>query len=172
MHYHKSSNHVVVKKHSWHYILFRESLEVVDAWRGSKGKYVEKYAYGTTLSHYLRVMLFYMPLAVLSNVALYIWISLSLFIIPLLAGGPAKYALFLVILILLGFILFCIEYFIRIWAKSENSIFGLILMNWFGVYERPKRTDIGTIGLFKRWVTLRFTGVNPNVTFTEGQANE
>lgn len=162
----------MVKKHYWHYKLFKWSLAVVDTWAGSKGKYVKKYAYGTTLSHYLRVMLLYMPLAVLSNLALDLWIFASLFVVPILAGGPMKYAAFLVILVLLGVILFCLGLFVKAWAASDNSILDLLLMNILDVRPNVKRREIGGFALFKRWLTSKFTGINPNVTFTEGVSNE
>lgn len=172
MYYQKSSRHVVVKKHSWHYRLFKWSLGVIDAWSNSRGKYVEKYTYGTTLTHYLRVLLLYMPLAILSNLLLYIWILLSLFIVPIQVGGVLNYLAFLGVFFLLSLILFALGYFISVWAKSENSILDLFLINLLDIRVGPRKRELGLIGLFKRWLTFKFTGINPNVTFTEGSSNE
>ena len=152
---HLSSPHLLIHKQVWHYRLFCWSLGIVDAWRGGHDRYEENFEFGTSLFHYLRVILVYAPLAILSNIALVVWIIFSLFVIPVEVGGVWQYLGFWLLLILLGTITTFAWWLLMGWASSRTP-------HRKGMRHSPRLTDMA-----KRYIRSRRDKVRPLITFVE-----
>ena len=152
---HISSPHRLIHKRVWHYRLFRWSLGIVDAWRGSNGRYKADFEFGTSLFHYLRVILIYAPLALLSNIALVIWIVFSLFVIPVDVGGVWQYLGFWLLLLVLSAATVFLWWGVLRWASSKTR-------HRKGMRHAPRLID-----MVKRYIRSRRDKVRPLITFVE-----
>ena len=167
---HISSPHLVIHKRVWHYQLFCWSLGIVDAWRGGNGCYEERFEYGTSLFHYLRVILLYAPLAILSNIALGVWVAFSLFIMPVEVGGIWQYLAFWLLLFLLGAFLFLLRGLLFWWATLRAPLWRHVAWKVLPIKYRAtkeKRYAPGLMAMVKRYIRSRRDKVRPLITFVE-----
>ena len=146
------SPHVVINKWVWHYRLFWWSLGVVDAWRGGRGEYAERYEYGTTLPHYLGTLLLWMPLAIVSSGACYVGMFLLLVFYPIEIKSLLEYLGFLAVLCgtFAGFQ--TIRSVVVKMAEEPNSSYY-------------KRHFPGAFVLARKYLAAKIEGVKPLVTF-------
>ncbi len=152
---HLSSPHLLIHKQVWHYRLFCWSLGIVDAWRGGHDRYEENFEFGTSLFHYLRVILVYAPMAILSNVALVIWIVFSLFVIPVEVGGVWQVLGFWMLLTMLSAITVLLWCGVLHWASLRTP-------HRKGMRHSPRLIDMA-----KRYIRSRRDRVRPLITFVE-----
>jgi len=170
---HISSPHLVIHKRIWHYHLFCWSLGIVDAWRGSNGYYEERFEYGTSLFHYLRVILVYAPLVILSNIALGVWVVFSLFVIPVEVGGIWQYLAFWGLLFLLGAFLFLLRGLLLWWATLKAPLWNQLAWNFLPFNKirlkkfKEKKYAPGLMAMVKRYIRSRRDKIRPLITFVE-----
>ena len=143
---------MVIHKRAWHYRLFWWSLSVVFIWRGSRGECAKRYEYGTTLFHYLKVILLWMPLAVVSSVACYVGMFLLLVFYPIELKSLPEYLGFLAVL--------CVTF----------AGFQTLRMVVVKVAEEPdgsyyKRHFPGALVLARKYLAAKIEGAIPLITF-------
>ena len=149
------SPHVVIHKRTWHYRLFWWSLSAIDTWRGGRGEYVKQYEYGTTLFHYLRIILFWMPIAVGTSLACYVGLFLFLVLYPIEIKSAVEYLGFLAILCGV-FGAFQMLRFLIV-KMAENSV-----VPGFRVW---KRHFPGAFVLASKYISAKVEGSRPLITF-------
>lgn len=166
-----NSPHLLIHRGVWHCRLFRWSLAALDTWKGGNGKYEADFEYGTSLFHYLRVVCFYMPLVILSNFLLTVWVFFSLFVIPIEVGGIFQYLAFWLLLVLLGLFLVGFRILLIGWAGSDQPFWRFsvwLVTGW--AYSKPKRTPRfapGFIVMVKKYIVSKRQRISPNITFVE-----
>jgi len=165
-----NSPHLLIHRGVWHCRLFLWSLGVLDAWKGGNGRYEDNFEFGTSLFHYLRVICLYMPLALLSNILLVVWVFFSLFVIPVEAGGIFQYLAFWLLLVLLGFFLVCLRGFLIGWSESDQPLWWHVVNIIRSPRPRPNRTPRFAPGLslmVKKYFVSKRKRISPMITFVE-----
>ncbi len=144
------SPHAVIDKRKWHYRLFWWSLGVIDTWKGGRGEYLKQYEYGTTLFHYLQVLLFWMPLAVGSSIACYYGMFLLLVLYPIELKSMPEYLGFLAALC--G--TFMVFQMLRLFVVKASE----------GARDK-KRHFPGALVLIRKYISAKVEGSMPLITF-------
>jgi hypothetical protein len=132
--------------------LFWWSLGIIDAWRGGRGDYARQYEYGTDFFHYLRVILIWMPLAVVSSIATYLALFFFLFFFPLEIKGLLEYLGFLAAICLCFGVYQISRTVIVRMAREPNYIY------W-------KRHLPGALVLVRKYIAAKIEGTRPIITF-------
>ena len=146
------SPHLVIDKRSRLFRLFWWSLGVIDAWRGEKTDYDRQYEYGCGLFHAAGVVLFWMPLAVISSFATYLALFLFLFFLPIEIKGFEEYLYFLVALCG-GFALYqLLRFWVVRWSREPNRIY------W-------QRHFPNVFVLARKFISAKVEETNPLITF-------
>jgi len=144
------SPHVVIHKRTWHYRLFWWSLGIIDTWKGGREEYVKQYEYGTTLFHYLRIILFWMPLAVGSSIACYYGMFLLLVLYPIELKSLLEYLGFLAVLCGAFAAFQVVRVFVVVAADGARA---------------KKRYFPGGLLLVRKYISAKVEGSLPLITF-------
>ncbi len=144
------SPHVVIHKRTWHYRLFWWSLGAIDTWKGGRGEYLKQYEYGTTLFHYLRIILFWMPLAVGSSLVCYYGMFLLLVLYPIEIKGMPEYLGFLAVLCGAFMVFQTLRMLAVKMAEGANA---------------KKRYFPGGLVLVRKYISAKVEGSLPLITF-------
>ncbi len=165
-----NSPHLMIHRGVWHYRLFQWSLGILDNWKGGNGNYEANFEYGTSLFHYLRVICLYMPLALLSNVLLVVWVFFSLFVIPIEVGGVFQYLAFWVLLMVLSLFLWVFKILLVDWAKSKESFWRFflgILLPIRPKFDKAPRFAPSLRMVVKKYILSKHKQISPMITFVE-----
>lgn len=143
---------MIIHKRVWHYRLFWWSLNVVDIWRGRRGEDAKECEYGTTLFHYLKTILFWMPLAIVSSGGCYAGMFLLLVFYPIELKGLSEYLGFLAVL--------C----------GTFGGFQMLRMGVIKAAEEPdssyyKQSFPGALVLARKYLAAKIEGAMPLITF-------